>query len=142
MPKAKRLPSGSWNCIAYAGKGPDGKRKYESFTAPTKKECEYLAAQWQMQRSTRPADRSLGEAVDAYIRDNTGVLSPSTIVKYKSMRRNYFGAIESTPLRRVTSDLVQGWISKEMTQPANPMAATAGRRFMPNFSCIKATGTS
>lgn len=111
MPKAKKLPSGSWRCLAYAGKDAAGKRKYESFTAPTKKECEYLVAQWQLQRNTRPADRALGDAIDAYIQDNTGVLSPSTIVKYKSMRSNYFGPIESVPLRRVTSDLVQGWIS-------------------------------
>lgn len=111
MPTAKRLPSGSWNCLAYAGKDATGKRKYESFTAPTKKEAEFLAAQWQMQRSIRPEDYSLGDAVDAYIKYNTGVLSPSSIVKYKSMRRNYFSTIESIPLRRVTSDLVQGWIS-------------------------------
>lgn len=111
MPTAKRLPSGSWHILAYAGKDDTGKRKYESFTAPTKKEVEFLAAQWQLRRSARPADRALGDAIDAYIQGNTGVLAPSTIVKYKSMRANYFGAIESVPLRRVTSDLVQGWIS-------------------------------
>ena len=111
MPKAKKLPSGSWRVQVYAGKGPDGRQLRESFTAPTKKEAEYLAAQWQLQRSARPADQSLGDAINAYIRDNTGILSPSTIVKYQSMRRSYFGPIESVPLRRVTSDLVQGWIS-------------------------------
>lgn len=111
MPKAKKLPSGSWNCLVYAGKDLAGKRKYESFTAPTKKEAEYQAAQWQLRRSARPEDMLLGGALDAYIRDNTGVLSPSTIVKYNSMRRNYYAPIESVPLRRVTSGLVQGWIS-------------------------------
>lgn len=111
MPKAKKLPSGSWRVQVYAGKSPDGRQLRESFTAPTKKEAEYLAAQWQLQRNTRPADRLLGDAIDAYIRDNTGVLSPSTVAKYESMRRNYYGPVESVPLRRVTSDLVQGWIS-------------------------------
>ena len=41
MATAKKLPSGSWRVQLYAGKTPDGKRRYLSFTANTKKEAEY-----------------------------------------------------------------------------------------------------
>ena len=39
--KAKKLPSGSWRCQASV----NGERR--SFTAPTKKEAEFLALEWQ-----------------------------------------------------------------------------------------------
>ena len=40
MAKAKKLPSGTWRCIA-SFTDEDGKYKQKSFTAPTKKEAEY-----------------------------------------------------------------------------------------------------
>ena len=36
MATAKKLDSGSWRCLAFIGM-ENGKRKYKSFTAPTKK---------------------------------------------------------------------------------------------------------
>lgn len=111
MPTAKKLPSGSWRVLAYAGKDPSGKRKYESFTAPTRKQAEFQAAQWQLSRSARPENRTVGEAVAAYIEKNTPVLSPATVSKYKQLSRLYFGDIESVPLRRLTSEQAQAWVS-------------------------------
>ena len=87
MPKAKRLPSGSWRVQVYAGKALDGKPIRESFTAPTKKEAEYMAAQWQLQRSARPEDYTVAEAISAYIDAKSAILSPSTVQKYKSLAR-------------------------------------------------------
>ena len=46
MPKAKKLPSGSWRCRVYSYKDADGKQHYESFTAPTKAEAEMMAAEY------------------------------------------------------------------------------------------------
>lgn len=111
MPTAKKLPSGSWRVLAYAGKDASGKRIYESFTAKTKKEAEYQAAQWQLLRSARPEDRTVSEAVDHYIETNEGVLSPSTVMKYRSMHKTHFSAIGSVPLRSLSSEQAQAWIS-------------------------------
>ena len=47
MATAKKLPSGSWRILVYSHTDQDGKRRYKSFTAPTKKEAEFLAADYQ-----------------------------------------------------------------------------------------------
>ena len=44
MAKAKKLPSGMWRVLLYDGKDDNGKRKYKSFTAATKKQAEADAA--------------------------------------------------------------------------------------------------
>ena len=111
MPKAHMLPSGSWNVIVYAGKDNAGKRKYESFTAPTRREAELQAAQWSLRRSVRPEDLSVSEAVDRYIQTNEQVFSPSTAKKYRSLASCHFGEIAPIPLRRLTSAQAQAWVS-------------------------------
>ncbi len=45
MASAKKLPSGSWRVNLFIGT-EDGKRKYKSFTAATKREAEFQAAQY------------------------------------------------------------------------------------------------
>lgn len=44
----KNCPPGAGASSSYAGKTPDGKRRYLSFTANTKKEAEYQALQYQL----------------------------------------------------------------------------------------------
>ena len=65
MATAKKLPSGSWRVQLYAGKTPDGKRQYLSFTRPTKKEAEYEALQYQLHYNsllyTSPSPRDAHE---------------------------------------------------------------------------------
>lgn len=39
MATAKKLPSGSWRCLVYTGTDINGRRKYKSFTAGTKREA-------------------------------------------------------------------------------------------------------
>lgn len=111
MPKAHQLPSGSWNVIVYSGKDAQGKRKYESFTAPTRREAELQAAQWSLRRSVRPEDLSVRDAVARYIDANEQVLSPATVVKYRGMLRRDFEQIAAVPLRRLTSAQAQAWVS-------------------------------
>ena len=48
MAKAKKLPSGSWRAQAYDYTDDSGKRHYKSFTAPTRKEAEFMAAEYQI----------------------------------------------------------------------------------------------
>lgn len=86
MAKAKKLPSGSWRVRVYSGKDLFGKDTYKSFTAATKKEAEYLAAEFQMtgkQKSISASDMTLREAYSRYIESKSNVLSPSTIREYK-----------------------------------------------------------
>ena len=50
----KETPSGQWRTLAYSHTETiDGKQKriYESFTAPTKKEAEYMAAEFMLNKS-------------------------------------------------------------------------------------------
>ena len=53
MPTAKKLPSGSWRCQAYDYTDYNGKRHYESFTADSKKDAEFMAAQFAMEKEQR-----------------------------------------------------------------------------------------
>ena len=67
MAKAKKLPSGNWRARAYDGLGANGKKKYISFTAPTKREAEFLAAEHAAKRKgAYPArdDKTLRECYD------------------------------------------------------------------------------
>ena len=48
--RAKKLPSGNWRVNLYIGTDPDGKKRYKSFTAATKKEAEYQAAEYNLKR--------------------------------------------------------------------------------------------
>lgn len=114
MAKAKKLPSGSWNVVVYAGKDSDGKRRYESFTAPTKREAEFLAAEFTLKRKERQAGNiTVGEAIDRYIDSKESVLSPSTVREYrKSAARDLMG-LRDVKLRDITQELVQREISRE-----------------------------
>ena len=52
MATAKVLPSGAYRVRVFAGK-ENGKSIYKSFTAPTKKEAEYLATQYLMEATEK-----------------------------------------------------------------------------------------
>ena len=87
MAKAKKLPSGSWRVLQFVGLDADGKRQYKSFTAPTKREAEFLAAEY-VAKKKRPSGRmTVGEAIDRYIESKDGVLSPTTVSGYQKIRR-------------------------------------------------------
>lgn len=122
MSKAKKLPSGSWRCLAYSHteKIWDDKKKewkekriYESFTAPTKKEAELMAAEFAVTKDVkkRPENMTLYEAIDKYIQIKEGVLSPTTVRTYKSARRTHFEDIGDLSIRDINSSAIQSWIS-------------------------------
>ena len=69
MATARRLPSGSWRVQVYAGRDAAGKRIYRSITAPTKKEAEYVAAEYIFKAKTKShvtPNFTVGEAFDDY----------------------------------------------------------------------------
>ncbi|MBS6646775.1 MAG: tyrosine-type recombinase/integrase [Clostridiaceae bacterium] len=119
MATAKKLPSGSWRCLAYShtekvldpktGKIIN-KRIYESFTSddPTpqgKREAEAAAALFQVNKSkTLPKKRpeygnmTLTEAIDRYIDSRSAIRSPTTIQDYRCIQKYAFQDIMQVKL--------------------------------------------
>lgn len=80
MATAKKLPSGNYRCRVYDNKTKTTK----SFTAPTKKEAEYLAAEWLSGRKPKPTiDKIFLEACEDYVALKSEILSPTTLDKYR-----------------------------------------------------------
>lgn len=116
MAKAKKLPSGNWRVQLYAGKDANGKRIYRSFTAPTRKEAEYLAADYaltlkQQKRDLAPTRITLDAAMARWIENRRNALSPSTSRMYDSMYRNAYTPLLSMPVIFITAEDVQATIS-------------------------------
>lgn len=88
MAKAKKLPSGNWRVQVFAGTDSNGKRIMKSFTAETKKEAEFLAAQFTARHKEPVSEMTVGKAIDKYIESKSNILSPTTISGYKKIRRN------------------------------------------------------
>lgn len=112
MPKAHRLPSGSWNCRVFVGyemRNGEKKRKYQSITADTKRECERQAAMFSGGQTSRFEDMTVLEAVRIYIDSKQNILSPSTLRGYESIYRNAFADIGSVRLSKLTVRNVQEW---------------------------------
>lgn len=111
--KAKnKLPSGSYRIQVFDYKDVDGRKHYKSFTAPTKAEAQFLAAQWKTHRAEeKKPNLTLYEAVTRYINIKRGVLSPGTIRGYEGIQRSHMKEIGRTPIQELTSTIVQVWIS-------------------------------
>lgn len=113
MAKAKKLPSGSWRVRVYDGKGADGKDRYKSFTAQTKKQAEYLAAEYLAgKRSpTSPDERTLAEAYARYIEIKRNTLSPSTVREYTRAAKHDFPELMPLSLSQLTQEAVQSAVN-------------------------------
>ena len=100
--------------LVYAGTGPDGKRKYESFTAETKREAEFLAAEWARQQAEREnhPGLTLRKAYAAYIESKRNVLSPATIAEYVRMSERELQDIMHVRVDKITQEMVQIEINK------------------------------
>ena len=112
MAKAKKLPSGKWRVLAYEYTDANKKRHYKSFTADTRKEAEYLAAEYISGRAKKAVDCSVFEAVDKYINIKEKVLSPSTIRGYRAILRNDFDGIGDLKLKEINNTEIQMWIGR------------------------------
>lgn len=110
MAKAKKLPSGNWRVRVYAGDDEHGKKIYKSFTAATKREAEFLAAEYQMtgkQKAVPAGDMTLREAYSRYIESKTNVLSPSTIREYKGCANRCLQDLMPLKVKDLTQEEVQ-----------------------------------
>lgn len=116
MAKAVELPSGTWRVRVYAGKRPDGRKEYLSICANSEKEANYLASKYEYHHKEivrDPANMTLGEAIDRYIESKDGILSPTTVRSYKSMRRNRLPGLMDVQLSRISRDQLQRAINHE-----------------------------
>lgn len=107
---AKKLPSGSWRARAFDK--ATGKQK--SFTAPTKKEAEFLANEWLTGRKKAPlAEKTVKQAIADYIELKRDILSPKTIdTYYITLRRQYSDVFLALPISSVNGVVVQGEINR------------------------------
>lgn len=130
MAKAKKLKSGSWNIRVYDYTDSAGKIHFKSVTAPTKAECEYLAAICRRERPLRSKTADLTQVrdvVDKYI-DKCELLSPSTVSKYRSiLKRNIFPQIMECKVSDLTREIVQDAINTESRR----CAVKTGKRISP-----------
>jgi len=116
MAKAKKLPSGQWRTLVYDCTDPTGKRHYESFTADTKKESEYLAAEFALTKkiAEKPKDWTLRDAFDRYIENSDSTLSITTINRYKSIRNNSFQKLMKVKISSITNEILQVELNNEL----------------------------
>ena len=111
MAKAKKLPSGNWRVQVFAGM-VNGKRKYRSFTASTKKQAEYLAAEFAAGKNAEnDGVVTIRQAVEEYISSKANILSPSTLEGYNVILKNRIGLITDIPVNSFTSVDAQKYIN-------------------------------
>ncbi|MCQ2286491.1 MAG: hypothetical protein MJZ76_06430 [Bacteroidales bacterium] len=112
--KATKTPAGNWNVRVPLGE-VDGKRKWKSITAKTKKEAELAAALFAAQNSGQKSEirETVYELTLKYCDAKSSILSPSTIRTYRNIaetriKGTKFGAQKAA---FVTQGMVQKWIS-------------------------------
>lgn len=114
MATAKKLPSGSWRCLIF-DRIENGQRKYKSFTAATKKEAEYMATQYVMEKEKKKntiPEYTLDTAIGNYCDLKNNVLSPSTIREYRRMQNYNYESIKDIKLSVITNDDIQRWVNE------------------------------
>ncbi len=108
MAKPTKLPSGNWRIRILDYTDADKKKHYKSFTAPTKKEVMYMAAEYSLNKKDDTyEDLILSEAYDRYIDSKSAVLSPSTIREYKRAKDRDFQKLMGMKIKKITPELVQ-----------------------------------
>jgi len=95
-----KLPSGAYNTQIQV----NGHRK--SITAASKTEVKRLAMQYALTRSDAPC-APLGMLIDNYIDIKSNVLSPSTVERYRRIRKRNFQRLMIVPVNELTSERMQ-----------------------------------
>lgn len=124
MATAKKLPSGSWRVNQYIGKDDEGKRIYKSFTANTKKEAEYMAAEFMIEYNLKvnalTKQITVKEAMENMIALKMPTISPSTYRNYLQIfNGGYFDLVADMQVQELNDTLVQkminSWIEKDLS---------------------------
>lgn len=118
MATAKKLPSGNWNIRVGSGEGG----KTVSFTAPTRKEVELMAAEYKTGKR-HPEKRTIEECTTEYIESRRNILSPSTIKGYECIAHGNLKPLESTRLCDINKQQIQKWIDN-LSLTCSPKSVT------------------
>lgn len=115
MASAKKLPSGNWRVNLFTGYDENKKRTFKSFTAETKKEAEYLAAEYKMfqKEKSKPLNMTVEDAMQKYIDSKTNILSPSTIHNYKIIKDNRMESLKQIKLNELTQEKIQNAVNED-----------------------------
>ena len=114
-PTAKKLKSGSWRCQIQV----HGKRY--SCTGRTKKEAQDAAKL--LFAGIEKEERiplTVGKAIDNYISSKEKVLSPSTIVAYKKIRKNDLQSLMNINISDLDQVQIQIAVSEDMAKGKSP----------------------
>ena len=90
MARAKRLPSGNFRVRILVYTDSNKVKHYKSFTAPTKKEAEYLASDYLVNFKEEQEEQLLmtfEDAMTIYLNSKKNVLAPYTYTGYKSIEK-------------------------------------------------------
>lgn len=116
MATAKKLPSGSYRVRVFVGMD-NGKKIYKSFTAPTKKEAEFKASQYLIEKPTdEKCNLTFEKALDSYIKSRESVLAPSTLREYKRSQKADFSALNSKNINDITQQDIQLLINEKASK--------------------------
>ena len=115
-PKAEKLPSGRWRARIQI----DGERY--SATEDTKKEAQDAVLRKVVLHSEtqKRSGRTVGDAMDRYISERNGILSPSTIQGYKVIQRNYLQDLMSVKLDDLAQSDIQISVSEMAADGKSP----------------------
>lgn len=117
IPKARKLPSGSWTVQLRLG------GESITVTKPTEREAvaEALAIKTGVIKQRRtPEIITLDTAYTRYIQAKEGLLSPSTLAGYKRLQRNTFQGIMNRQLSKITNEAIQREISSMSKSGKSP----------------------
>ena len=117
IPKARKLPSGSWTVQLRLG------GESVTITKPTEREAvaEAMAIKAGVIRQRRaPEIITLDTAYTRYIQTKNGVLSPSTVAGYKRLQKNTFQGIMCRQLSKITNEAIQREISAMSKRGKSP----------------------
>lgn len=116
MATAKKLPSGSYRVRVFVGM-ENGKKVYKSFTASTKKEAEYNAAQYLCQyKNENNKDLTFEKALDSYIKSKESVLAPSTLREYKRSQKRDYESLNKKKINDITQHDIQPLINEKASK--------------------------
>lgn len=118
MAKAKQLPSGAWR--VQASKTVNGTLIRRSFTDTDPRRAELKATQWQNELFTvyrEPNKATLEMAIQRYIDNRRGLISPTTIATYERMAKNYFLQLQKMSLSKITINMLQAEVNRMAVQP-------------------------
>lgn len=120
MATAKKLPSGNWRVRAYIGDDENGKKITKSFTAPTKKEAEFLAAQYLTENHRTGEEQTFLQVYHDMIELKRPAISPGTYRGFvRDIDNDYYDLVKHIPVKNINDVLVQkminGWIQKGLS---------------------------